>query len=309
MKAVSLAVAVLLCLQLAQAYRLVQNYEGNNFFSGFDFWNQGDPTHGYVQYVDENTAQQRGYIAVDSNGTVLIRSDDKSVASGSGRGSVRISSKAVFNQNTLFIFDYNHQPFGCGTWPAVWLCGPNWPNGGEIDIVEGVNNNQKNQMTLHTGDGCSMSGVPRSQTGSPGQTNCNVYATGNSGCGVVDASTQSYGQGFNNIRGGVYAVDWTSSYIRIWFWPRNNIPKDISSGNPNPGGWGTPSADFPLGGNCPPSHFSNMQIIVDNTFCGDWAGAVFQSQGCGNNCQSFVQNNPGQFHESFWSINSFKVYQ
>jgi hypothetical protein len=26
-----------------------------------------------------------------------------------------------------------------GTWPAYWLCGPNWPQGGEIDIIEGVN--------------------------------------------------------------------------------------------------------------------------------------------------------------------------
>ena len=23
---------------------------------------------------------------------------------------------------------------GCGTWPAFWLVGPNWPNGGEIDV-------------------------------------------------------------------------------------------------------------------------------------------------------------------------------
>lgn len=25
-------------------------------------------------------------------------------------------------------------PFGCGTWPAYWLVGPNWPSGGEIDV-------------------------------------------------------------------------------------------------------------------------------------------------------------------------------
>ncbi|KAI6094383.1 hypothetical protein EDD16DRAFT_1503298, partial [Pisolithus croceorrhizus] len=29
--------------------------------------------------------------------------------------------------------------------------GPNWPYAGEIDIVEGVNNQATNQMTLHSG--------------------------------------------------------------------------------------------------------------------------------------------------------------
>lgn len=23
-------------------------------------------------------------------------------------------------------------PFGCGTWPAFWLLGPDWPRNGEI---------------------------------------------------------------------------------------------------------------------------------------------------------------------------------
>ena len=34
--------------------------------------------------------------------------------------------------------------------------GPNWPYGGEIDILEGVHNNENNQVTWHTGPGCSL---------------------------------------------------------------------------------------------------------------------------------------------------------
>jgi hypothetical protein len=33
---------------------------------------------------------------------------------------------------------------------AVWTLGPNWPNNGEIDIMEGVNLLTKNAATLHT---------------------------------------------------------------------------------------------------------------------------------------------------------------
>src|SRR5690348_578727 len=97
-------------------------------------------------------------------------------------------------------------PEGCGTWPAFWMVGPNWPNGGEIDIIEGVNTNNFDQVrvafrasrvvrvvltllhrwrgtceqtTLHTSQGCDMSGEDRSSfTGNMVSTNCWVNAPG-----------------------------------------------------------------------------------------------------------------------------------
>ena len=41
-------------------------------------------------------------------------------------------------------------PTGCGTWPAFWANGPNWPAGGEIDILEGVNGFTQNQVSLRS---------------------------------------------------------------------------------------------------------------------------------------------------------------
>lgn len=41
------------------------------------------------------------------------------------------------------------------TWPAIWEVGANWPNQGEIDIVEGVNDVSPNAAVLHTATGTS----------------------------------------------------------------------------------------------------------------------------------------------------------
>jgi len=53
--------------------------------------------------------------------------------------SVRIMSTKTFHHG-LVIADFDLMPVGCSVWPSFWSVGPRWPNGGEIDIVEGVNN-------------------------------------------------------------------------------------------------------------------------------------------------------------------------
>jgi hypothetical protein len=56
----------------------------------------------------------------------------------------------------MVLMDAWHMPTGCGTWPAWWQNGPNWPYGGEIDILEGVNEFSQNQVSIHTGSGCRI---------------------------------------------------------------------------------------------------------------------------------------------------------
>lgn len=111
--------------------------------------------------------------------------------------------------------------------------------------------------------------------------------------------------------GGIYATEWTGSAISIWFFPSNAVPGDISSGNPNPASWGAPTARF--AGSCDiNSHFNDLQIVFDITFCGDWAGSVWNSSSCasrGGSCVDYVQNNPTVFQETYWRVRSLKVYQ
>jgi len=56
-----------------------------------------------------------------------------------GRDSVRITSKQAWGTGSLVVVDLAHVPGGqCGSWPAMWMLGPNWPYNGEIDIIEGL---------------------------------------------------------------------------------------------------------------------------------------------------------------------------
>jgi len=249
-----------------------------------------------------------------TSGVVTIGCDTKNVASGRGRDSIRLTSKTSFNGG-LFIMDLINMPTGCGTWPAWWLVGPNWPNGGEIDIIEGVNVDSTDTTTLHTSNGCTMNGEASSlfsgrwSTGTNGQPalNCFISApnqNNNQGCGIIGGS---YGEPLNSQGGGVYALEWTKGYIRSFYFPRNSIPKDVN--NPNPDNWGKPVAHFVLGNNCPNNKFQNMTMVINLTFCGDWAGNVFATQCPGKGaCNSYVQNNPGAFTKAHWTLNYITVW-
>ncbi|PSK42536.1 hypothetical protein B9Z65_4450 [Elsinoe australis] len=290
---------------------LKDDYNPSNFFSKFSFWTSEDPTHGFVQYVDQDTATKNGLIK-QRNGGIYMGVDYTNNAP-QGRQSVRLTSYAKYNTGTLMLLDLKHMPVGCGTWPAYWTVGPNWPAGGEIDIIEGVHNQAHNAMTLHTSNGCSIN--PNNvMTGSIVTNNCYVNAPGqwdNAGCGTTTPQTNTYGRGLNKIQGGVYAMAWQKENIRVWFFPRGAIPADITSGSPKPAGWGRPLALF--SGSCNiPQFFKDNQIVFDTTFCGDWAGNVWADSGCKSDkyptCESYVQNNPAAFKNAFWQINSLKVY-
>ncbi|KAF7948025.1 hypothetical protein EAE96_009093 [Botrytis aclada] len=295
----------------AVTYNLKDTYNSANFFSSFSFFTDPDPTHGYVSYQSKSAASAQGLIN-NNNGQVYLGVDHKTVNPSVGRASVRLTSNKSYNHG-LFIADIAHMPGSiCGVWPAFWLVGPNWPYGGEIDVIEGVNLAGTNSMTLHTGPGC----VINTAGSQPGITlsdpNCNSNS-GYNGCGVLTNKANSYGNGFNSAGGGVYAMQWESSGIYVWFWPRGSVPADVTAGKPVTGNWGLPLVAFNGGSGCNiDSFFANQQIVFDTMFCGDWAGSVWSSGNCAglaNTCNAYVGANPAVFAPAYWSINSVKVYQ
>ena len=246
--------------------------------------------------------------------------DHDKQATGRGRDSIRLESKDLYTTG-LFLLDLQHMPYGCGTWPAFWTFGANWPYQGEIDIIENVHNATVNQQTLHTNENCNMATEPTSLfSGSwiDGNTNCNVFETGNAGCSIVSDQTNTYGKSFNDVQGGLYAMEWTSDFIRVFSFPRASIPANALSSSPNPNdpSWGKPVGYWTLNdASCSSDHFKEHTVTFDITFCGDWAGATFSSA-CpveaaanGGSCNQYVQNNPQAFEDTYWLINSLKVFK
>ncbi|KIL70806.1 glycoside hydrolase family 16 protein [Amanita muscaria Koide BX008] len=292
-------------------------YSGQTFFDRWDFYDQSDPTNGHVTFLNKSAAFSNGLAYVDPNGTVIMKGDDTTtLAQGVYRNSVRISSQAVYNTG-LFILDLNRAPWGCGmlgVWPAFWTVGANWPNLGEIDIIEGVHDNEHNQVTWHTRDGCNLTTPTNYYTGSivspnaQNQSDCNALLNNNAGCAITEWSRASYGPYFDAQGGGVFAMKWDENGIAVWSFYRAAVPQDITDGIPDTANWGSPVAELWPQGCDPLQYFANHSIVFDITFCGDWAGNSYATSGCPGTCDERLMD-PANFVNASFSINSLKVYR
>ncbi|KAF8803218.1 endo-1,3(4)-beta-glucanase [Phlegmacium glaucopus] len=307
-----MSLLVLLSSSSANSYRLSESIVGQDFYQHFSWEAVADPSHGRVNYVDQQTSIDQNLTYASHNAFVL-RTDHHNVLdpNGPGRNSVKIKSKNVYT-NHVVIFDLRHMPQGCGTWPTIWELGQaTWPRGGEIDILEGINDQGTNTATLHTTDGCTMPD-DRSQTGKSGLLDCNTEINDNRGCSVYFAAANSYGPSFNANGGGWYAMERSDSEINMWFWPRSgsSIPNDVggNSDSVNPQNWETPSASFPSTSCNFGSHFDKQNILISLSLCGDWAGGAYGQSGCPSTCNDFVNNNPNSFTNAYFEFASVRVY-
>ncbi|KAF1977008.1 hypothetical protein BU23DRAFT_388631, partial [Bimuria novae-zelandiae CBS 107.79] len=329
--------------QGTSAYVLKEDLSYNKFFQEFDFFSGPDPTQGFVQYQARDAAVQSGLVGYFEDTQSIFMGVDYKEKDPNGRKSVRLESKKTWNKG-LLVADIRHMPDStCGSWPAYWLLGQqtvgtdDWPLGGEIDVLEGVNLDTAAAVTLHTSPGCavdnatsSVQGQAQSQAaafmGSMLTDNCDVAAEGqgkNVGCSIrspqPSAGIATYGTDFNNAGGGVYAMEWTSTDISIWFFPRNssvytaNFASNTSTQSPDPSTFGVPLAKFHGQGCDFKERFKNMRIIFDTTFCGDWAGKEWEKSTCAaktgaKTCQEYVQNNPEAFANAYWEVAGLKWF-
>ena len=314
----SLAASAIIFPGIAHAasnYKLKESWEGEKILNHFHFFDNADPTNGFVTYVNQSYAESAGLVRTTDSGSLYLGVDYESVLTvdGPGRESVRIESNEYYDQG-LYVVDIQHMPGSiCGTWPAFWTVGPDWPTDGEIDIIEGVNKHDANKIVLHTSDTCDVGGGYE-MTGDMTSSECGE-ASGTIGC-VVQGQQGSSGDPFNEQGGGVYAMEWQEKYLKIWYFPRSSIPESLTAGTPDVSSFGTPMAH--LQGSCNfKERFTHQKLILDTTFCGDWAGGVFGDSGCPVSdpsdpmlsCKNYVAENPAVYKNAYWELNSIKIYQ
>lgn len=123
---------------------------------------------------------------------------------------------------------------------------------GEIDIIEGVHDNEHNQVTWHTAPGmsdktsqifvklykgCNLTATTNftgtivvgrrsraqltrctniiQQTNGVDDLQCNALINNNAGCGITEWSRASYGPYFDSQGGGVFAMKWDTNGIAV----------------------------------------------------------------------------------------------
>lgn len=125
-------------------------------------------------------------------------------------------------------------------------------------------------MTLHTSATCNVTnGAQLASSTFVTGTNCNAPGTGSTGCQQQGTSTTNYGPGFNEGGGGAYVMEWTSSTISVWFFPRTSMPDSLEDIVLDVSAFGTPLVQFvgdaDAGGCDFDQRFADHMITIDTT--------------------------------------------
>ncbi|KAF8336995.1 concanavalin A-like lectin/glucanase domain-containing protein [Cantharellus anzutake] len=298
----------------AATYSLAQSYQGNSFFQGWNFSTAPDQNYGYVTFQSQANAEAQKLVYLNDKGNAVIKVDNVTVGQPAdttfGRNSVLMTSLAQIQVGSLVLFDALHMPYGCSVWPAFYLLGQNWPNNGEIDIVENVNLATSAQYSLHTLSGCQHPSGKGNETGVIVSTDCFNATNGNQGCIVRESQQNSFGQGFATVGGGGFATEFTSQGIKVWFFPRSTLPSDWNSTSPNPDNWPTPSAYYPSSSCNITQFFGPQSIVLDIDICGAFAGAsnVYNAGGlCPGQCVDVIKD-PNTYNSAYFEIQFLKVF-
>ncbi|SJL02682.1 uncharacterized protein ARMOST_06016 [Armillaria ostoyae] len=298
-------------------YAPLREYAGQSFFNGWNFpGNYDNTTSGSVIFVDQATATANNLAYVNDAGNAILRVDNTTDITGTG-----VDRQADFSGSlSIGKPHYNrHYSHAIWVWPAFWTFGGTdleWPMYGEIDIVEGVNLMTNNQMALHHNDSSCVQPPNPGQSGRTLNTDCNNGSpAGSTGCAVAETKPNSFGEGFNQNGGGVFALQFDVSGAYIWFWSRQNIPKSLTSAtstsNMDTTDWGLPSASYPSSGCDLQKLFKPQKLILDITLCGDWAGipSIFNTQCSGNCIQDYVMG-PGspKYDNAWFEISYLRTY-
>jgi len=300
---------VFLSQAASSQYNLAKDHSGATFFDAWDYYGYWDNlTSGNVEFLDQANATSQKLAYISPQGTAIIKVDNTTnVPTGGDRNSIRIASQELYPIGSLWVVDLLHIPYGCSVWPSVWTTGLPWPDYGELDLLEGVNLMQYNQMVVHTTPGCTKTDPP-DQTGMSDDTDCSTP----SGCIVLEEQPNSYGANFAQAGGGVFAAQLDVTGVNMWFWSRPNVPASISHANSSSpldiSAWGNPSSAYPSSTCNISEYFGAQRLTIDITLCGIWAGIPpVYAQTCTGVCDVSGPGSP-TYDNAYFEINYVRGY-
>ncbi|MEE2039990.1 glycoside hydrolase family 16 protein [Nocardiopsis sp. CT-R113] len=161
-------------------------------------WNHETGDHGWGNNELQNYTESRDNSALDGNGNLVITARQE--ADGSYT-SARMTTQGKVEHAYGRIEARIQIPTGQGVWPAFWMLGSDfpeteWPDSGEIDIMENVGH-------------------------IPGTVHGTVHGPGYSGGGGIGASYDHPDGGAFTDDFHVFAVDWTPGSIT---WSVDDVP-------------------------------------------------------------------------------------
>jgi len=260
--------------------------KGKSFFDSFKFL-RNDDNHGAAEYLSQEEAEKVGVAQAEGSYAVL-RSGPASPQYEFKRKTAKIASSESWKY-FLFTAKFSHVPYGCGVWPAIFTLAPDaaWPDGGEMDLLEYVNMDVS-KSSLHTGGSCRLDTSKLNKYGYMPDRNdmnydCVTHYPKRLGC-APNKSMKS-GQGWANSPGAV-ALQWTETFVKLFYIPEHEIPADMESGTPDPDAWDRwVFAYYPFEGTS--CDMQKQEIVMQINFCGDWASKVW---GDDNQCKYKVHS-------------------
>jgi hypothetical protein len=299
-------------------YDSIFDGSNNGFFKLDDY---KDLTHGITKYINAADPKVNELVKMQDGKLQLWVEQVKPVASDNSVKSIRVKSSGFVqgaSQNSgIIVFSVSHCPCGDGIWPALWAVGPDWPNGGEIDVMEGCNSgalfptahtvppdtpNIKNKLglyntsTLHTSSGCNSCGKDE-------------YV----GCPQYFERSETFGVDFNKA-GGVYMclLD-TSGDVKILFFKKDGLPT-ILKDNKTPISLNdinnieksaVESKTFKYG--CL-TYFKGLLITINIAVGGDYPYPLYAEPSMVNCVNSIIANGGGKISDqAYWEIDYIKT--
>ena len=104
-------------------------------------------------------------------------------------------------------------------------------------------------------------------------------------------------------------MNWNTSGIYAWFFPRSDIPSDVAGDSPNPDGWGLPVAAYPSSSCDFNTFFTPQTLILEIDICGNFALNVF-AQTCASvasSCLDLVQE-ASNYNDAYWEMGYIRVF-